>query len=69
VAITRAIFYPLRKTSKENIFVLNSVCGHTRREMNAEDIGLIQGLFAEHRDWGRTRLGEELCCLWDWRNA
>jgi hypothetical protein len=55
VAITRAIFYPLRTTSKENIFVLNSVCGHTRREMNDEDIGLIQGLFAEHRDWGRTR--------------
>jgi len=39
------------------------------RELSAEDIGLIQGLLAEHRDWGRTRLSEELCCLWDWRNA
>lgn len=24
---------------------------------------------AEHGDWGRTRLSEELCRLWDWRNA
>ena len=39
------------------------------RELSAEDIGLIQGLLAEHREWGRTRLSEELCCLWDWRNA
>lgn len=39
------------------------------RELRAEDIGLIQGLLAEHRDWGRTRLSEELCRLWDWRNA
>ena len=38
-------------------------------ELSAKDIGLIQGLLAEHRDWGRTRLSEELCCLWDWRNA
>jgi hypothetical protein len=39
------------------------------RELRAEDIGLIQGLLAEHRDWGRSRLSEELCRLWDWRNA
>jgi len=39
------------------------------RELSAEDIGLIQGLLTEHRDWGRTRLSEELCCLWDWRNG
>ena len=24
---------------------------------------------AEHRDWGRTRLSEDLCRRWDWRNA
>ncbi|MBW6504724.1 DUF4338 domain-containing protein [bacterium] len=39
------------------------------RELSAEDLGLIQGLLSEHRDWGRTRLSEELCRLWDWRNA
>ena len=39
------------------------------RELSAEDIGLIQGLMTEHRDWGRTRLSEELCYRWDWRNA
>jgi len=30
---------------------------------------LIRGLMAEHRDWGRTRLSEELCRCWNWRNA
>ena len=39
------------------------------RELSAEDIGLIQGIMTEHRDWGRTRLSEELCHRWDWRNA
>jgi hypothetical protein len=39
------------------------------RELSDEDIGLIQGLLAVHRDWCRTRLSEELCRLWDWRNA
>ena len=39
------------------------------RELSGEDIGLIQALLAVHRDWGRTRLSEELCCWWDWRNA
>ena len=39
------------------------------RELSAEDIGLIQGLMTEHRDWGRSRLSEELCHRWDWRNA
>ena len=39
------------------------------RELRAEDVGLIRGLLAEHGDWGRTRLSEELCRRWDWRNA
>src|SRR3990172_5395192 len=39
------------------------------RKLSTEDIGLIQGLLATHRDWGRTRLSDELCCLWDWRNS
>jgi hypothetical protein len=39
------------------------------RELHAEDIGLIRSLLAEHGDWGRTRLSEELCRRWDWRNA
>ena len=29
----------------------------------------VQGLIAEHPDWGRTRLSEALCRRWDWRNA
>ena len=39
------------------------------RSLTADEIGLIRGLLAEHRDWGRTRLSEELCRRWDWRNA
>jgi len=39
------------------------------RRITADEIGLIRGLMADHCDWGRTRLSEELCRLWDWRNA
>jgi len=39
------------------------------REVRGTDIGLIRGLLAEHPAWGRTRLSEELCRRWDWRNA
>jgi hypothetical protein len=39
------------------------------RELRAEDIGLIRNLLGEHPEWGRTRLSEELCRRWDWRNA
>ena len=39
------------------------------RELHAADIDLIRSLMAEHGDWGRTRISEELCRCWDWRNA
>ena len=39
------------------------------RELHAEDIGLIRSLLAEHGDWRRTRISEELCRRWDWRNG
>ncbi len=39
------------------------------RELHAEDIGLIRSLMAEHGDWCRTRISEELCRRWDWHNA
>ena len=39
------------------------------REVSSADIGLIRSLLAEHAAWGRTRLSEELCRRWDWRNA
>jgi len=39
------------------------------RELSAGDIGQMQGLLAEYPDWGRTRLSEEICRRWDWRNA
>lgn len=31
-------------------------------------VGLIRRLLAEHPDWSRTRLSQELCGAWDWRN-
>lgn len=39
------------------------------RNITAVEIGLIRDLMAENGDWGRTRLSEELCLRWDWRNA
>jgi len=39
------------------------------RNITAEEIGLIRDLMTEHREWGRTRLSQELCRHWDWRNA
>jgi len=39
------------------------------RELHAEDIGLIRSLLTEHGDWCRTRISEELCRRWDWRNG
>jgi len=39
------------------------------REVSSADIGQIQGLLAEHPEWGRTRVSEELCRRWGWRNA
>jgi len=38
------------------------------RKLSGEDLGSIRDLLAEHPDWGRTRLSEELCRRWDWRN-
>ncbi len=38
------------------------------RKLSGEDLGSIRDLLAEHPDWGRTRLSEELCRHWDWRN-
>jgi hypothetical protein len=38
------------------------------RSITTGEIALIRGLMAEHPDWGRTRLSEELCHRWDWRN-
>jgi len=39
------------------------------RPLNGADLGLIRGLLAEHPEWGRSRLSEELCRRWEWRNA
>lgn len=39
------------------------------RELKGEDIALIQRLLVEHPDWGRSRLSQELCRRWEWRNA
>jgi len=39
------------------------------REVSGADIRLIRDLLVEHSQWGRTRLSEELCRRWGWRNA
>lgn len=39
------------------------------RQVSGADIGLIRDLLVDHAHWGRTRLSEELCRRWGWRNA
>jgi len=39
------------------------------REVSGADIGLIRDLLVDYPHWGRTRLSEELCQRWGWRNA
>ena len=51
------------------MFSMTGVMVVQGRELSTEDIGQMQGLLAEHPDWNRTRLSEELCRRWDWRNA
>ena len=48
---------------------MTGVMGVQGRELSAEDIGQMEELLAEHPDWSRSRLSEELCRLWDLRNA
>lgn len=40
-----------------------------RQRITSNEIAFIRGLMAEHPSWGRTRLSEELCRCWNWRNA
>jgi hypothetical protein len=39
------------------------------RTVSGADINLIRALLEDHPAWGRTRLSEEICLRWAWRNA
>ena len=39
------------------------------RLIGPAEVGLIRRLLHEHPDWHRTRLSQELCAIWDWRNG
>jgi hypothetical protein len=38
------------------------------RLVDEDQLQWLQGWMAEHRDWSRKRLAQELCVCWDWRN-
>ena len=38
------------------------------RSIGSVEVALIRCLLAEHPAWNRSRLSQELCDLWDWRN-
>lgn len=38
------------------------------RKTTEQDIQLVQRLLQDNPDWRRTRLSQELCLQWDWRN-
>jgi len=39
------------------------------RNLSQEDIQLIIKLIADHPEWHRTRLSQEICISWNWVNA
>lgn len=39
------------------------------RQIQAQDLEQIRQLMAEHPDWSRRRLSQELAQIWDWRNG
>jgi len=39
------------------------------RSIGPVELGVIQRLLSQHPDWHRTRLSQELCRAWDWRNG
>ena len=38
------------------------------RQIGARELATIQELIAFHPDWHRTRISQELCRVWNWRN-
>ena len=39
------------------------------RSVGVSELELIRTLLSDNPSWGRTRLSEELCAIWDWRTA
>ena len=39
------------------------------RTIRAEEMKVMRELIQDHPDWSRRRLSQELCVIWDWRNA
>ena len=39
------------------------------RTTTSSDINLVRSLIAENPDWNRTKISQELCLRWNWRNA
>jgi len=39
------------------------------RSIGSAEVERVRILLAEHPEWTRTRLSQELCDLWDWRNG
>lgn len=39
------------------------------RKITADDVDKIKRMLSENPSWHRTRLSQEICALWNWRNA
>jgi len=39
------------------------------RTITPQDVTVIRELLQEHPNWSRRRLSQEVCALWNWRNA
>jgi hypothetical protein len=38
------------------------------RPIGSAELQLVRRLLGEHPDWSRTRVSQELCTIWNWRN-
>ena len=38
------------------------------RPIGSAEVQLVRRLLGEHPDWSRTRVSQELCTIWNWRN-
>jgi Domain of unknown function (DUF4338) len=39
------------------------------RQLGEEELRQVRGLIAQHGEWSRRRLSQQLCVVWNWRNG
>jgi hypothetical protein len=53
---------PFSTAATKNLVVVQG------RRLQAQDVEQVRQLIADHPEWSRQRISQELCVQWDWRN-